>query len=172
MIKEIINDKTKCKELPQDVTIKREAKFQRFLRTLKKEKKCLNDVYYKFIYPSGSAPVKIYGTPKMHKLTDSDSFPKLPPIFSSVGTYNYNLVKYLCNLLWPHLREQYCTKDTFIFVEELKRVNLVDKFLFSFHVASLFTNIPLSVTIKLGVDLIKTSQPDLSISEKGLRSFF
>ena len=56
----------------------------------------------------------------MHKLTDSDSFPKLQPIASSVGTYNYNLGKYLYNLLSPHLPEQYCTKNTFTFVEELK----------------------------------------------------
>ena len=35
---------------------------------------------------------------------------------------------------------------------------------------SLFTNIPLRETIKLAVDLIKTSQPDLNISEKDLTS--
>ena len=170
VIKEIISDKTKFKELPEDVTIKREAKLQRYLRTLKNEKKCLNDVdNYKFIYPSGSAPAKIYGTPKMYKLTDSDSFPKLRPTVSSVGTYNYNLAKYLCNLLSPHLSEQYCTKDTFTFVEQLKGVSLVDKFLVSFDVTSLFTNIPLSETIKLAVDLIKTS---LNISEKDLTCLF
>ena len=171
-IKEIISDETKFKELPEDITIKREGKLQRFLPTLKNEKKYLNDVDYKFIYPSGSAPAKIYGTPKMHKFTDSDSFPKLRPIVSSLGSYNYNLAKYLCNLLSPHLPEQYCTKDTFTFVEELKRVSLVDKFLVSFDVTSLFTNIPLSAMIKLAVDLIKTSQPDLNISEKDLTSLF
>ena len=48
-------------------------------------------------------------------------------------------------------------KDTFTFVEELQQVSLVDKFLVYFDVASLFTNIPLSQTIKLAVDLIKTS---------------
>ena len=45
-IKEIISDITKFKELPEYVTIKREAKLQRFLGTLKNEKKCLNDVDY------------------------------------------------------------------------------------------------------------------------------
>ena len=38
-IKEIISDKTKFKELPKDVTIKQEAKLQKFLQTLKNEKK-------------------------------------------------------------------------------------------------------------------------------------
>ena len=101
----------------------------------------------------------------MHNLTDSNSFPKLQPIVSSVQTYNYNLAIYLCNLFSPHLPGQYCTKDSFTWLEELKWVSLVDKFLVSFDVTSLFINIPLSVTIKLAVDLIKTSQPDLNISE-------
>ena len=78
----------------------------------------------------------------------------------------------MCNLLSLHLPEQYCTKDTFKFVEELKRVSLVDKFLASFDVTSLFTNIPLNETINLVVDLIKTSQPDLNVSEKDLTSLF
>ena len=108
----------------------------------------------------------------MYKLTDSDSFPELRPIVSYVGTYNYSLAKYLCSLLSPHLPEQYCMKDTFTFAEELKWVSLVDKFLVSFNVTSLFKNIPLSETIKLAVDLIKTSQPDLNISEKDLAILF
>ena len=63
-------------------------------------------------------------------------------------------------------------KGTFTFVEELKRVSLDDKSLVSFNVTSLFTNIPLSVTIKLAVDLIKTSQSSLNIFEKDLTSLF
>ena len=42
----------------------------------------------------------------------------------------------------------------------------------SFDVTSLFTNIPLSETIKLAVDLIKTFQPDINISGKDLTSLF
>ena len=85
----------------------------------------------------------------MHKLTDSNSFPKLQPVVSSVRIYNYNSAKYLCNLS-RQLPEQYCTNGTFTLVEELKQIRLVAKFLVSFDVTSLFTNIPLSVTIKIG----------------------
>ena len=106
----------------------------------------------------------------MHTLTESGAFPKFRPIVSSVGTYNYNLAKYLCNLLSPHYPEQYCRKNTF--VEELKRLSLVDKFLVSFDVTSLFTSIPLSATIKLTIDLIIASQRDLNISETDLTSLF
>ena len=38
--------------------------------------------------------------------------------------------------------------------------------------ANLLTNIPLTETIELAVDLIKTSQPDLNTSEKDLTSLF
>ena len=70
--KNLINEKTKFKELSEDVTIKREPKLQRFLRTLKNNK-CLDDVEYERIYPSSSSPAKIYGSPKMLKPFDSNS---------------------------------------------------------------------------------------------------
>ena len=44
-IKNLINDKTKFKELTEDVTIKRESKLQCFLQTLKNNE-CLNDIEY------------------------------------------------------------------------------------------------------------------------------
>ena len=64
-IKNVINEKTKFNELSEDVTIKRESKLQRFLRSLKNNE-CLDNVEYGKIYPSGSSPAKIYGSPKMH----------------------------------------------------------------------------------------------------------
>ena len=51
------------------------------------------------MYPSGSAPALIYGTPKVHKFSFSDSLPKLRPIASSIGVFNYNLAHFLCDLL-------------------------------------------------------------------------
>ena len=86
-IKNVINEKTKFNELSEDVTIKRESKLQRFLRSLKNNK-CLGNVEYGKIYPSGSSPAKIYGSPKMHKPFDSNSLPNFRPIVSSIGTYN------------------------------------------------------------------------------------
>ena len=90
----------------------------------------------------------------------------------SIGTYNFNLSKYLCELLSPNLPNEFFTKDTFTFVEELKEVSINDKFLVSYDVNSLLTNIPLKVTIKLAVDLIKTSYPNLKISSDDLTKLF
>ena len=66
------------------------------------------------MYPSGSAPaLRIYGTPKMHKFSSSDSFPKFRPIVSSIGTFNHNLGRFLCDLLSPLVPNDYSSKDTF-----------------------------------------------------------
>ena len=69
--------------------MQREASLQRSLRKLK-EKNVFNEIEYDKLYPSGSAPARIYGTPKMHKFSSSDSFPKFRLIVSSIRTLNYN----------------------------------------------------------------------------------
>ena len=92
----------------------------------------------------------------MHKPFDSNFL----PIVSSIGTYNYNLSRYLFELHTPNLRNEFCTKDTFIFVEELKEASTNDKFLVSYDFNSFFTNISLKETIKLAVDLITSSYPN------------
>ena len=65
-IQEIISDTSKFEKLNEDPTLKREASLQRFLRKLK-QKNFFNENEYDKLYPSGSAPAYIYGTPKMHK---------------------------------------------------------------------------------------------------------
>ena len=93
------------------------------------------------MYPSGSTPALIYGTPKMHKFSSSDSFPKRRPIVSSIDTFNYNLSRVLCNLLSPLVPNDYSCKDTFSFVSLIKNANLSRRFLVSYGITSLFTNI-------------------------------
>ena len=70
-IKEIISDTSKFEKLNEDPTLKREASLERFLCKLK-QKNFFNDNEYDQLYPSGFAPARIYGTPKMHKLSSSD----------------------------------------------------------------------------------------------------
>ena len=60
-----------------------------------------NEIEYDILYLSGSALACIYGTLKMHKFSSRDSFPKLCPIVSSIGTFNYDLARFLCDLLSP-----------------------------------------------------------------------
>ena len=95
------------------------------------------------MYPSGSAPACIYGTPKMDKFSSSDSFPKLRPIVSSIATFNYNLARSLCDICSLLVPNDYSCKDTFTFVSQIKNANLSKMFLVSYYVTSLFTSIPL-----------------------------
>ena len=85
-IDEIISDTSKFEKLNEDPTLKREASLQRFSDKFKQ--KNIFIIESDKLYPSGSAPARIYGTPKMHKFSSSDSFHKLPPIVSSIGTFN------------------------------------------------------------------------------------
>ena len=120
------------------------------------------------MYPSGSAPARIYGTPKMHKFSFSDSFPKLCLIISSIGTFNYNLVRLLCDLLSSLDPNDYSCKDTFSIVSQIKNANLSKKVLVSYDVTSLSTNIALQGTIDITINLIFNPNPNLSITSKEL----
>ena len=122
------------------------------------------------MYPSGSAPARIYGTPKMHKFSSSDSFPKLRPIVSSIGTFNYNLARFLCDLLSPLVPNDYSCKDIFSFVSKIKSVNLARKFLVSYDVTSLFTNITFHETIEIAMKLIFNHNPKLITQKRNLKN--
>ena len=123
------------------------------------------------MYPSGSAPAHIHGTPKMHKFSSSDSFPKLHPIILSISTFNYNLACILCDLLSPLVPNDYSCKDSFSF-SQIKNTNLSKKFLVSYNVTSLFTNIPLQETNDIAINLIFNHSHNLNINRKELKKNF
>ena len=147
-IEEIISDTSKFEKLNEDPTLKREASLQRFLRKLK-QKNFFNKNEYDKLYPSGSAPAGIYGTPKIHIFSSSDSFPKLRPTVSSINTFNYNLPRFLCDLLSHLVPNDYSCEDTFSSVSQIKNANLSRKFFVSYDVTSHFNNIPLQETIDI-----------------------
>ena len=137
-----------------------------------KKKNFCNEIEYDKLHPSGSAPARICGTPKMHKFSSSDLFPKLCPIVSSIGAFNYHLARFLCDLLSP-LVPNYCScRDTSPSVCQIKNGNLFKKFLVSYDVTSLFTNIPLQETIDIAINLIFNHNPNLNITRKELKKLF
>ena len=143
-----------------------ETSLQPFLSKLK-QKNFFNEIEDDKLYPS-SPPACIYGTPKIHKFSSSDSFHKLCLIVSSIGTFNYNLARFLCDLLSPLVPNDYSCKDTFSFVSQIKNANL-SKIFVSFGVTSLFTNIPPQKTIDIAINLIFNDNPDLDITRKELK---
>ena len=102
----------------------------------------------------------------MHKSFSSGSIPPLQPIVSSIDTYNYKLAQYLGSLLSPHILSNFTTKDSFTFIEEIKQLNTYGKFLISFDVTSLFTNIPLEETINIAIHTIFENYPNIKFTRK------
>ena len=98
--------------------------FLRARRTLKNK-----DEIYDKIYPTGSKPASIYGLPKIHKFSSNKDNLSLRPTISSMGTHKYNLSKFLINLLAFVIPTASCTKDSFTFCEEIKKVRATNKFL-------------------------------------------
>ena len=128
-IKKIISDTSQFGKLNEDPTLKREASLQRFLRKLK-QKNFFNKNQYDKLYRSGSSPARVYGSPKMHNFYSSDTFPKLLSIVSSIGTFNYDLVRFLCDLLSPVVPDDYSCKDIFSFFLKLRTQIFPVNFLF------------------------------------------
>ena len=68
--------------------------------------------------------------------------------------------------------KDHCTKGSFSFCKELKKVSSTNKFLISFDICSLFTRVPLNETIDLAVKLIFDNKPNIQSTKKILRHFF
>ena len=62
----------------------------------------------------------------------------------------------------------YSVSDIFSFVQELKTADFSNKFMVSFDVVSLFTNIPLKESIDLAVSYIAEGNPNLKLSKNDL----
>ena len=76
----------------------------------------------------------------MHIFSSTDTFPKLRPVVSSIGTFNNNLAHFICDLLSFLVPNDYSCQDTFSFLSQIKNANLSRKILVSYDVTSLFTN--------------------------------
>ena len=79
------------------------------------------------------------------------------------------------NLNGPAISDYSC-KDTFSFVSLflicIKNANLSRKFLISYDVTSLFTNIPLQETIDIAINLIFNHNLNVNIAKKELKKLF
>ena len=63
-------------------------------------------------------------------------------------------------------------KILFLFFSQIKNASLSKKFIVSYNVTSLFTDIPLQETIDIAIDLIFNHNRNLNITEKELKKLF
>ena len=160
-VEDLFKERSKFRVLKNDPTIYRQGQLKRRLLNLKK-KGFLDQSTYVKIYPNGSKPARAYGLPKLHKTYDTT--PPFRPIVSSIGTFNYELASFLGGIVKDIIPSEYSCQDSFTFINELKKQNIVGKFMISFDVCSLFTNIPLKETVELAVNLILEKKLDLKIT--------
>ena len=147
----ILTDTTKFKCLEAafeyDNTAKIESKLQRRLLSLTKDDRLPRSIY-ESIYPTRSLRPGMYGSPKIH----NENTP-LRSMHSVIGSSLYQLAKFLSCALQPVLdsNSSNCIKDPFTFVKTTHHLNLgtFTTFLCSFHISSLFTNVPLHKTIQI-----------------------
>ena len=124
-----------------------------FLYRLKKNKN-LDDTIYQEIRPRAASTPCLYGLPKLHK----DNCP-LRPILSATGSFTYQTASWLSNIFKPFREHSTVLQDSFQFVNQISKIpNLQNKFLVSFDVKSLFTNIPLDFTLNLILDKLFIDQ--------------
>ena len=97
-------------------------------------------------------------------ISDTSKFKKLSA-YPSIGSYKYHLSKFLTDLLDPIIPTSHCTKDSFTFCEEIKKVSATNRFLISYDVCSLFTSIPLKETIDIAVNLLFEHNLGLNITK-------
>ena len=156
-IGDLLQTTGKFEKLTGDPTLKREFELQKELRKLNakkgekgiERKSRIDDKTYRKILPCGSRAGVMYGLGKVHK-----SGTPLRPIISAIGTYNYNLAKYLESILKPLVNKEFILTDTYDFVNKISKLDVViDRYLVSFDVESLFTNVPTLETIELILDL-------------------
>ena len=137
-----------------------------------KDKNLFDENTYKKVYPCGCKPANIYGLSKTDKmLFDSDDF-SLHPIISPIDSYNYNLDKFLTELLDPVIPKKHSNKDYFSFCEEIQHVSSNDNFSVSYDVWSLFTCISLQETIQIAVELIFENNPWQKATKCELKQLF
>ena len=77
----VVMDRTSLTNLisaSEDPTKLRGGQLQRYLRELK-NKQFLDDATYECIYPSGSQPSRLHGTPKVHKIKSNSEVPSFRP---------------------------------------------------------------------------------------------
>ena len=140
---------TQYQTLNKDPTKTMEWKVQNILQKIK-SKLTINEC--KQLYPSVSSPGELYGTAKIHKLSNDDNVEKLPirPIISNVGTATYHLAKCLPKLVSPLSISEYTVSSNKDFVQNIRKIKVPTGYdMVSFDVKSLITNVPLEYTIDL-----------------------
>ena len=149
-VETILADTSKFTPVSEDafkVITRAEDKLLRFLRKLVKNKAMIKKTADS-LFHAGSSPGVLYGLPKTHKKGKLT----FRPILSAIGTFNYNLAKFLVPILDPLTKNECTVRNSYDFASDIAELKLDQCVMASFDVVSLFTQIPLDETIDIICD--------------------
>ncbi|XP_042892604.1 uncharacterized protein LOC122266795 [Penaeus japonicus] len=152
-LKTIVNDTSKFKPIMYDTAtylLKLEDKLNRLLRSIRTS---IGETTYNLLTKCGSKPGFLYGLPKIHKVGQP-----LRPIISAIGTFNYNVAKFLVKIITPLTTNEYTIENSFSFIKEISDFKpLRPVTMASFDIESLFTNVPLNETTDIIINKTTSS---------------
>ena len=171
-LEKTFSDKSKFKQISEDLTPTRLSTLQRYLKQLNKKGK-LDDNTFKKILPQSARIARAHGLPKMHKHFDNIS--SFRQIVNTTGTTHYSAGKYSSELLNPLTQNECSLRDSFDVAKRINRiVPLVqgnEEYMFvSLDVVSLFTNVPLHKTVNIILKRVYTEKLiNTSLSKRSLK---
>ena len=114
-MKEIVSDTTKFEQInieedkQLNFLLKSEKKVIDLIKRLENEGK-ISEKEYELIYPRGSRPGILHGSPKVHKPV-INNYPKFRPILSTIETTTYKSAKFLVPILSPLTSNEFSVHD-------------------------------------------------------------
>ena len=140
-------EKLSYQEFPKH-TLNLEDRANRPIKDMK-NKGTISENEYKSLYITGGGPGIMYGLPKTHK-------PNIPmkPVVSSIGTSFYKLAKFLIPEISQYATNEYTLHNSYDFFDNIRHMNLKNKYIVSMDIECLYTNIPVRETIDILTNLI------------------
>ena len=157
----ILQDKSKFQALSQskDMTKHIESQMNKLLKSIK-HKSIITSEIYEEVKSIGTHIPRLYGQPKTHKMDVP-----LRPIMDMTDSPYHSIAMWLAKISKPLHSRLAChsSRDTFQFIDQLKDLNVPDKFMLSVDISSLFTNLPLLETVDYVCDQLVEQQIDIGL---------
>nr|CAX83715.1 reverse transcriptase [Schistosoma japonicum] len=109
-----------------------------------KQQGLISESLFEKLKPTGTTTLRIYGLPKIYE----NGLP-LRQILDMTNSASHSTAKWLVKILKPLHREivKHIVKDSFEYVNKIKDLRVENKSIISLDASSLFTNVPLLVTV-------------------------
>ena len=168
----LLTDRNTFMRIDKDPTIMKLNTVQNYVNTLVNRGE-INEDQKKLMRPKAAQIGRAYGLPKIYK--PLQHHPKFWPIIDTIiYTPYHGIGKFLTSLLNPLGQNEYVVKGSFEAAAKINSISsgdISDEYTFvSFHVQSLFTNVPLKKTIEIILNRVCSEKKNwTSLSKRSLK---